>query len=89
MPTKYPHKASQNALLSIQIRKNVARGSIDLKMTSNLYDGCLSKSDFDAKRHGRFAAEFIRKHADGDELEWIKAFVGTMNAGLNQEGVTP
>lgn len=82
MATKYPYKASQNALLSIQIKSKVDKGSIDLKMTSNLYDGCLSKSDFDAKRHGRFAAEFIKEHADGSDLEWIEAFIGTLHAEL-------
>lgn len=93
-PSKYPYKARQNALLSIQLYEG--QGPIDLKMVSNLSNESnklfpAANLDLDAKRHGKFAAEFIHKHADGNTLIWLNKFINNMAFELaalttNQEG---
>lgn len=87
--SKYPYKARQNALLSIQLYSVQSRGAIDLKVTSNMTDETDKMfpnpaSNFEATRHGEFAAESIMQFADDRALAFMKVFVGAMHAKLNQ-----
>lgn len=93
MSNKYTYKARQNALLSIQLYSVQSRGNIDLKVTSNMTNETDKlfpnpKFDFDAKRHGKFAAESILKFADDNALAFMKVFVSSMNDRLNIDGKT-
>lgn len=89
MATKYPYKARQNALLSLQIYEG--QGPLDIKMVSNMSDETdklfpdPNVYDFDAKRHGRFAADFIGDHADGKTLAWLKVFFASLHHKLDQQ----
>lgn len=86
--SKYPYKARQNALLSIQLYSVNSTGNIDLKVTSNMSDETdklfpRPEYDFDALRHGKFAAESIMQFADGRALAFMKVFVASLHKELN------
>lgn len=86
----YTYKARQNALLSIQLYKG-SSDSLDLRVVANLPEHIqwlFPDSDFDAERHGKFAAEFVKQHANGRDLRWIKWFVDNLNKSLNGEEPT-
>lgn len=77
---KYPYKAKQNAIFSIQLYEG--NGPIDLLVTSNLtaFDKHFHMPSLDAERHGREVTKSIIQYADGDTLKWLRVFVGSMEA---------
>ncbi len=81
---QYTYKARRDALISIQLWRS-STDSLDLLMISNLCDDSdflFPKMSIDPKQHGRFVADFIKKHADGKNLEWLKDFTGELSAQL-------